>query len=123
MRVRFDREISLNSIHKQTSSRLATTSWDESLTRLGDPVDGRGALPPANTPLVLEREAGDLARRAPITKQLITGYSMIDTVLPIGKGQRQLLMGPIQSGTDAFCQRGHQKSGRYEYRMHLRFHR
>lgn len=73
------------------------------INALGDPVDGRGALPPPNTPLVLEREAGDLARRSPITKQLITGYAMVDTVLPVGKGQRQLLMGPIQSGTEAFC--------------------
>jgi len=70
---------------------------------LGDPIDGKGALPPANATLALELEAGDLARRAPITKLLETGYAMLDTVLPIGKGQRQLLMGPIQSGTDVFC--------------------
>lgn len=73
------------------------------INALGDPIDGKGALPPPNTPLMLEQEAGDLARRAPITQQLTTGYAMVDTVLPIGKGQRQLLMGPVQSGTDVFC--------------------
>jgi F-type H+-transporting ATPase subunit alpha len=70
---------------------------------LGDPIDGRGGFPPKNAPLILEQDAGDLARRATITDQLCTGFSMIDTVVPIGKGQRQLLMGPIQSGIDVFC--------------------
>jgi F-type H+-transporting ATPase subunit alpha len=73
------------------------------INALGDPVDGKGALPPANIQLNIEKEAGDLARRAPITKQLVSGYSLVDTILPIGKGQRQLLMGPIQSGTETFC--------------------
>lgn len=73
------------------------------INALGDPVDGKGALPPANIPLNIEKEAGDLARRAPISKQLVTGYTLVDTIIPIGKGQRQLLMGPIQSGTEAFC--------------------
>jgi len=70
---------------------------------LGDPIDGKGGFPAKNAPFEIEREAGDLARRSPITKQLVTGFSMVDTVLPIGKGQRQLLMGQVQSGTDAFC--------------------
>lgn len=73
------------------------------INALGDPVDGKGSLPPRNLPLDIEREAGNLSRRGPITKQLVTGYTVIDTVLPIAKGQRQLLMGPIQSGTEAFC--------------------
>jgi len=73
------------------------------ISALGDPVDGKGALPPKNAPIVLERDAGDLARRAPIEKQLLTGYAMVDTVLPIGRGQRQLFMGPPQSGTETFC--------------------
>ncbi len=70
---------------------------------LGDPIDGKGALPPRNAPLVLEREAGDLARRGPIQRQLMSGYALVDAVLPIAKGQRQLLMGPIQSGVEPFC--------------------
>jgi F-type H+/Na+-transporting ATPase subunit alpha len=73
------------------------------INALGDPVDGKGGFPPKNAPIILEQDSGDLARRAPITTQLQTGFSMVDTVLPIGKGQRQLLMGPIQSGIDVFC--------------------
>jgi len=73
------------------------------INAVGDPIDSKGSFPPKNMPLVLEREAGDLARRAAIHDQLVTGIAMIDTVLPIGKGQRQLLMGPVRSGTDSFC--------------------
>lgn len=73
------------------------------INALGDPIDNKGGFPPKNMPLVLERDAGDLAQREPIKEQLFTGFSMIDTVLPIGKGQRQLLMGSVRSGTDSFC--------------------
>lgn len=70
---------------------------------LTDPIDGKKAVPPKNAPIVVQREAGEIANRKPVTEQLYTGYMMTDTVLPIGKGQRQLLMGPVQSGTDIFC--------------------
>ena len=73
------------------------------INALGDPIDNKGGFPPKNMPLVLEREAGDLAQRESIHTQLETGFSMIDTVLPIGKGQRQLIMGAVRSGTDVFC--------------------
>jgi len=72
---------------------------------LGDPIDAKGGFPPKNKPLILQREAGDLAHREGIHSQLETGFSMIDTVLPVGKGQRQLLMGSVRSGTDIFCQK------------------
>ena len=94
--------MSLNSTHKQTSFRLATTSWVESLTVSEIPSTVEGS-PSGKYPPRSRARSRRPSRRAPITKQLVTGYSMIDTVLPIGKGQRQLLMGPIQSGTDAFC--------------------
>jgi F-type H+-transporting ATPase subunit alpha len=73
------------------------------INALGDPVDGKGGFPPKNAPLVLDRESGVLAERESIHKQFETGFSMIDTVIPIGKGQRQLLMGPVRSGVDSFC--------------------
>ncbi len=72
------------------------------INALGDPIDGKGGFPPRNTGLTLDVEAQGLAGRSRIERQLETGYGMIDTVLPIGKGQRQLLMGPVRSGADAF---------------------
>jgi F-type H+-transporting ATPase subunit alpha len=73
------------------------------INALGDPIDGKGAFPPKNAALALEVEAPGLAGRSNITRQLVTGYGMIDTVLPIGKGQRQLLMGPVRSGAEVFA--------------------
>lgn len=83
------------------------------INALGDPIDGKGGFPPQNTPLTLDVEALGLAGRSTITNQLVTGFSMIDTVLPIGRGQRQLLMGPVRSGTDVFARRviAHQVEG------------
>lgn len=91
-------------LHDRTSQfSVGNHLFGRVINALGDPIDGKGAFPPKNTPLVLEREAGDLSSREAIVEQFVTGFSMIDTVLPIGKGQRQLIMGPIQSGTDSFC--------------------
>lgn len=69
---------------------------------LCDPVDAGHALPPRNVQLKPYVDAGTISKRAKIERQLHTGYTLTDVVLPIGIGQRQLLMGPPQSGTDAF---------------------
>jgi F-type H+-transporting ATPase subunit alpha len=73
------------------------------INALGDPIDRGTGFPPKNAPLKLEQETGSLAEREEIHDQFETGFSMIDTVLPLGKGQRQLLMGSIRSGTETFC--------------------
>ncbi len=75
------------------------------INALGDPIDDKGGFPPKNRPLVLEKDGGTLVDRETIFDQFETGFSIIDTVLPIGKGQRQLLMGPVRSGIDVFCKR------------------
>lgn len=69
---------------------------------LGEPIDGKTGFPLKNTPLSLESEAKGISFRKPIQEQFITGMPMIDTLLPIGKGQRQLLMGPVRSGIHLF---------------------
>lgn len=73
------------------------------INALGDSIDKGSGFPPKNAPLVLERSAGSLAERETIHSQFETGLSMIDTVLPLGKGQRQLIMGSVRSGTEVFC--------------------
>jgi len=73
------------------------------INALGDPIDGKGGFPPKNKPLALDVEALGLAGRSGITRQLVTGFSLLDTVLPIGKGQRQLLTGPVRSGTETLA--------------------
>jgi F-type H+-transporting ATPase subunit alpha len=69
---------------------------------LGKPVDGLGSLPPPNVPLKLEVEAPGIEVRVPIHEQLFTGITLIDTLVPIAKGQRQLVFGPMHSGKSTF---------------------
>lgn len=72
------------------------------INTLGEPIDGKTGFPLKNVALSLESEAKGISFRDPISEQFLTGMSMIDTLLPIGKGQRQLLMGPVHSGIDVF---------------------
>lgn len=69
---------------------------------LGRPVDGKGALSSPTIPLSLEVEAPGIEVRLPIQNQLSTGVTAVDTLVPIAKGQRQLLFGPMRSGKTTF---------------------
>lgn len=64
---------------------------------LGAPLDGRG---PLRTEAVwpVEREAPGVADRQPVTEPLLTGTEVIDTLLPIGRGQRELILGDRATG-------------------------
>lgn len=69
---------------------------------LGSPVDGKGSFPPGNVPLALEVDAPGIESRVPIHEQLGTGITLVDTLIPIAKGQRQLVFGPMHSGKSTF---------------------
>ena len=69
---------------------------------LGQPVDGKGSLPPGTVPLRLEVDAPGVEVRVPIHEQLHTGVTLVDTLVPIAKGQRQLIFGPQHSGKSTF---------------------
>ncbi len=66
---------------------------------LGIAIDGKGIIP-LNTSKYLEidQKAPNLSQREFIKEQLITGVTLLDTLVPIGKGQRQLFMGDAHSG-------------------------
>lgn len=68
----------------------------------GQPIDNKGSFPPANVSLKLEVEAPGVEVREHIHEQLHTGLSMVDTLIPIAKGQRQLIFGPMRSGKSTF---------------------
>lgn len=72
------------------------------INTLGVPVDGKGSLPPGTVPLELEVEAPGLEARVNIHEQLYTGITVADLLVPIAKGQRQLLFGPTRSGKTTF---------------------
>ncbi len=72
------------------------------ISALGAVLDEKEPLPRSNASIELEREAPGIIERAPITEQFVTGLPLIDSVLPIGRGQRELLMGSVRSGIEQF---------------------
>ncbi len=76
--------------------------FGRTISALGIPVDGKGALPPGDVPLALELDAPGIEQRVAIHEQLATGVTVADLLIPIAKGQRQLLFGPMRSGKTTF---------------------
>ena len=68
----------------------------------GRPIDNHGSFSPPNVPFKLEVDAPGVEVREHIHAQLHTGLSMVDTLIPIAKGQRQLIFGPMRSGKSTF---------------------
>ncbi len=64
---------------------------------LGRPLDGDGPLS-ASRRLPIERPAAAIMDRAPVTEPLQTGVKVIDALIPIGRGQRELILGDRQTG-------------------------
>ena len=67
---------------------------------LGAPLDERGPILSAER-LPIEREATHIMDRAPVTVPLQTGIKVIDALIPIGRGQRELILGDRQTGKTA----------------------
>ncbi len=68
----------------------------------GLPLDGRGTVP-TNQTLPIERESHPIMDRAPVTTPLQTGIKSIDALIPIGRGQRELILGDRQTGKTAIA--------------------
>jgi len=64
---------------------------------LGQPLDGRGPIEAAEFNY-LERDAPDIVERAPVDTPLHTGLKIVDALVPIGRGQRELIIGDRQTG-------------------------
>ena len=68
----------------------------------GRPLDNKGAISTVKR-LPVEREAPGIMRRAPVTVPLQTGIKVIDALIPIGKGQRELILGDRATGKTAIA--------------------
>ncbi|MEM7518450.1 MAG: F0F1 ATP synthase subunit alpha, partial [Planctomycetota bacterium] len=69
---------------------------------LGDPVDGKGPLGTADSDLrPIEQPAPSVVERQPVSEPLQTGIIAIDAMIPIGRGQRELVIGDRQTGKSA----------------------
>ena len=69
---------------------------------LGQPLDGKGEVP-SNQTLPVERKAPGVIDRQPVTEPLQTGIKIIDATVPIGRGQRELIIGDRQTGKTAIA--------------------
>lgn len=70
------------------------------VTPLGIPLDGKGSIQ-AKSFLPIERKALGVVSRQPVTEPLQTGIAAVDAMIPIGRGQRELIIGDRQTGKTA----------------------
>jgi F-type H+-transporting ATPase subunit alpha len=99
-------EISEGDLVKRTGRPLSVPVGDELLGRvvnaIGQPIDGKG---PINTKNLrpIESRAPSVIEREPVKQPLQTGLKAIDAMIPIGRGQRELIIGDRQTGKTAVC--------------------
>ena len=67
---------------------------------LGQPIDGKGPID-TNVQLAIERKALGVMARSPVNQPLQTGIKAVDSMIPIGRGQRELIIGDRQTGKTA----------------------
>ena len=65
---------------------------------LGNPIDGKGPIEGKTYEMPLERRAPGVIYREPVTEPLQTGIKSIDAMIPVGRGQRELIIGDRQTG-------------------------
>jgi F-type H+-transporting ATPase subunit alpha len=69
---------------------------------LGNPIDGKGPIATTETRR-LEVQAASVVQRSPVNEPLLTGVKAIDAITPVGRGQRQLIIGDRQTGKTAIA--------------------
>jgi F-type H+-transporting ATPase subunit alpha len=70
---------------------------------LGEPIDGKGPIKGDLYEMPLERKAPGVIFREPVKEPLQTGIKAIDAMIPVGRGQRELVIGDRQTGKTAIC--------------------
>ena len=73
------------------------------INMLGEPIDGKGPIKGDLYEMPLERKAPGVIFREPVKEPLQTGIKAIDAMIPIGRGQRELVIGDRQTGKTAIC--------------------
>jgi F-type H+-transporting ATPase subunit alpha len=90
------------------TKRIASIDVGEGLlgrviNTLGDPIDGKGEIKGDTYQMPLERKAPGVIYRQPVNEPLQTGIKPIDAMIPIGRGQRELIIGDRQTGKTAIA--------------------
>ena len=90
------------------TERIASIKVGESIVgrvvdTLGNPIDGKGALEGELYEMPLERKAPGVIYRQPVNEPMQTGIKSIDAMIPVGRGQRELVIGDRQTGKTTVC--------------------
>ena len=101
------REIGEGTTVKRTQ-RIASINVGEGIVgrvvdTLGQPIDGKGPITGKTYEMPLERKAPGVIFREPVTEPLQTGIKAIDAMIPVGRGQRELVIGDRQTGKTTVC--------------------
>ena len=101
------KEIKEGSTVKRTQ-RIASIRVGEGIVgrvvdTLGNPIDGKGAIEGETYEMPLERKAPGVIYRQPVSEPLQTGIKSIDAMVPVGRGQRELVIGDRQTGKTTVC--------------------
>ncbi len=101
-----DEDIKEGSTVKRTGNIMSVPVGEALLGRvvnsLGQPIDGKGAILAKET-RPIEKIASGIITRKPVTVPLQTGIKAIDSMIPIGRGQRELIIGDRQTGKTAIA--------------------
>jgi F-type H+-transporting ATPase subunit alpha len=90
------------------TSRIASIKAGEGIVgrvvnTLGNPIDGKGPIQGDLFEMPLERKAPGVIYRQPVNEPLQTGIKSIDAMIPVGRGQRELVIGDRQTGKTTVC--------------------
>jgi len=101
------KEVSEGDTVKRTQ-RIASINVGEKIVgrvvnALGKPIDGKGNIEGKLYEMPLERKAPGVIFRQPVTEPMQTGIKSIDAMIPVGRGQRELVIGDRQTGKTTVC--------------------
>ncbi|MFC5047708.1 F0F1 ATP synthase subunit alpha [Aquimarina hainanensis] len=100
-------EVKEGAVVKRTQ-RIASIKVGEGIVgrvvdTLGNPIDGKGPIEGETFEMPLERKAPGVVFRQPVNEPLQTGIKSIDAMVPVGRGQRELVIGDRQTGKTTVC--------------------
>ena len=89
--------------HRIASVRVSEDMLGRVVNTLGHPIDGKGPIKGPLYEMPIERKAPGVIYRQPVNEPLQTGIKAIDAMIPIGRGQRELIIGDRQTGKTSIC--------------------
>lgn len=89
--------------HKIASIQVGEQMLGRVIDTLGQPIDGKGPIGGEKVEMPLERKAPGVIYRQPVGRPLQTGIKCVDAMIPIGRGQRELIIGDRQTGKTAIA--------------------